>query len=265
MNNFYLLNGAIDVNDYETFKIGMLELNAIEKGEDDRFLKQNTIWNLNMIVNHLYFDYGQEEQVISQFIEQTATIDIEDDITQEIFFNRVYPNELNAYLGIDFSNTSISFQKQITNNDLFQTLKQNDLWNVTFRNIWDRRRKLFPNIELCGEVKGQCLRIGNSSLFNQMVEVLKKFDNAVSKWKSESGVFSYTTINQTYSLKISPESAQTINKYGDERRFKLPGGKTELFELHIKTGELRFHFFPDNITRKVYIGYIGHHLPTIKN
>jgi hypothetical protein len=263
MNNFYLLNEAIDVNDYKTFKAGMLELNAIEKESDDRFLKRNTIWNLNMIVDHLYSGYGQEEQVISQFIEQTATI--EDDITEEKKFDRVYPNELNAYLGVNFSNTSISSQKQITNNDSFQTLKHNDLWNVTFRNIWDRRRKLFPNIELCGVVKEQCLKIGNSSLFNQMVEVLKKFDYAVSKWKSESGIFSYTAINQTYSLNISPESDQTMNKYGDERRFKLPGGKTELFELHIKTGNLRFHFFPDNITRKVYIGYIGHHLSTIKN
>ncbi|KAA6327939.1 hypothetical protein EZS27_023116 [termite gut metagenome] len=263
MNNFYLLNEAIDVNDYKTFKVGMLELSAIEKEEDDRFLKQNTIWDLSMIVNHLYSDYGQEEQVISQFIEQIATI--EDDITQEFSFNRVYPNELNAYLGIDFYNTSISSQKQITNNDSFQTFKRDNLWSVTFRNIWDRRRKLFPNIELCGEVKEQCLKIGDSSLFNQMVKVLKKFDSAVSKWKSESGVFSYAIINQTYSLNISPESAPTMNKYGDERRFKLPGGKTELFELHIKTGDLRFHFFPDNITRKVYIGYIGHHLSTITN
>jgi hypothetical protein len=263
MNNFYLLNEAIDVNDYKTFKAGMLELNAIEKEGDDHFLKQNTIWNLNMIVNHLYSGYGQEEQVISQFIEQTATI--EDDITEEIKFDSVYPNELNAYLGIDFSNTSISFQKQITNNNSFQTLKHNDLWNVTFRNIWDKRKKLFPNIELCGEVKDQCLRIGNSGHFNQIVEILRKFDNAISKWKSESGNFSYKNINQTYSLRISPESSQTIDKYGDERRFELPGGGTMLFELHIKTGDLRFHFFPDNTTKKIYIGYIGPHLSTIRN
>ena len=46
------------------------------------------------------------------------------------------------------------------------------------------------------------------------------------------------------------------------RLFKLPNGKTECFELHIKTGDLRFHFFPDNNSLKIYIGYIGTHLPT---
>ena len=43
-----------------------------------------------------------------------------------------------------------------------------------------------------------------------------------------------------------------------ERMFKLPNGRTECFELHIKTGNLRFHFFPENL--KIYIGYIGVHL-----
>ena len=78
------------------------------------------------------------------------------------------------------------------------------------------------------------------------------------------GSFIYNDANQRVALKISPESDPTMNdaKKKQMRMFKLPNGKTECFELHIKTGDLRFHFFPDNNSLKIYIGYIGTHLPT---
>ena len=47
-------------------------------------------------------------------------------------------------------------------------------------------------------------------------------------------------------------------KKKQERMFKLPNGKTECFDLHIKTGDLRFHFLSENLT--IFIGYIGKHL-----
>ncbi len=40
--------------------------------------------------------------------------------------------------------------------------------------------------------------------------------------------------------------------------FKLPNGKTECFDLHIKTGDLRFHFLSENLT--IFISYIAKHL-----
>jgi hypothetical protein len=42
----------------------------------------------------------------------------------------------------------------------------------------------------------------------------------------------------------------------------MPDGRRECFELHIKTGNLRFHFLPEN--GRIYIGYIGKHLDTDK-
>ncbi len=40
--------------------------------------------------------------------------------------------------------------------------------------------------------------------------------------------------------------------------FKLPNGKTECFDLHIKTGDLRFHFLSENLT--IFISYIAKRL-----
>jgi hypothetical protein len=56
-----------------------------------------------------------------------------------------------------------------------------------------------------------------------------------------------------------------MSSYGNERIFQMPSGGTEIFELHIKTGDLRFHFYPDNKNFKIFVGYIGPHLNTISN
>jgi len=46
-----------------------------------------------------------------------------------------------------------------------------------------------------------------------------------------------------------------------EREFWLPNGQKKYFEQHIKMSSgYRLHFFPDNETRQVYVGYIGPHL-----
>ncbi len=52
-------------------------------------------------------------------------------------------------------------------------------------------------------------------------------------------------------------------KLKNDGMFKLPDGGTECFELHLKLGDIRIHIFPDNF--KVYVGYIGTHLPTVKH
>jgi hypothetical protein len=82
-------------------------------------------------------------------------------------------------------------------------------------------------------------------------------------WKTRD--FSYQNVNDTSSLRISPESVSTMNLFGEDRRFQMPTGGTQIFELHIKTGNFRFHFYPDNKSKTVYIGYIGPHLRTSRH
>lgn len=260
MNNFFLLNEAITVSDFETFKNGMSELLSIERANEDEFLKHDSIWSLEIITN-LYSSFGQEEQVICQFIEQISAIT--NYVSSEIDFDILYPNDANAFLGIDFSTLEIPTLKQIIDSSTFEIFKSHNLSRIDFRSFWEKRKQLFPNLELCGEVKAQISRIGNSPIFNQIIERLKELDEAVKIWQNGTGDFSYKTINREYALRISPETEQTMARYGNERIFSLPNHSRQKFELHIKTGDLRFHFYPDNLNRKLYVGYIGKHLNTI--
>ncbi|GHU78598.1 hypothetical protein FACS1894145_0950 [Bacteroidia bacterium] len=123
MNNFFLLNEAIDLSDYNQFKTGMLELNTIETSDDDCLLKHESVWTLKIIMNNLFSHNGQEEQVVIKFIEQIRKSDAYFSSCDK--FDQSYPDKLNAFIGIDFSITGIDMEKQITENTSFHRTKRN--------------------------------------------------------------------------------------------------------------------------------------------
>jgi hypothetical protein len=144
----------------------------------------------------------------------------------------------------------------------FQTKKEESL--KSSRELWERREEFFPNLTLCGNIKKQLTtNFGiRSKYFNQVVERLKQLDAFAKKWIS--GQFSDKQLKE-FGLNVSGESRQTLQRYGRERRFRLPDGSKRLFEKHIKTGDLRFHFYPDEQNYHIYVGYIGAHLSTVTN
>jgi hypothetical protein len=135
----------------------------------------------------------------------------------------------------------------------------------TAGDLWDRRQEFFPHLILCGSIEQQLktvIGIG-ASYFNQVINRLKLMDAYAENWTS--GSFSESDVKKNYGLTVSGESPYTMKKYGNQRRFRLPDGRKKDFEMHIKTGQLRFHFFPDEETHQIYVGYIGPHLRTVSN
>ncbi|OUD12557.1 hypothetical protein [Thioflexithrix psekupsensis] len=125
------------------------------------------------------------------------------------------------------------------------------------KELWQRRAEFFPHLEFLKQVEQQLELCGLSKHFFQIIERLKKLNNYAEKWKQEGGAYNNKVIE---GLDVTGESVPTLNKYADERTFRLPNGEKKIFEQHIKTGDLRIHFYPDNQTRKIYVGYIGKHL-----
>lgn len=130
------------------------------------------------------------------------------------------------------------------------------------RDLWERREEFFPYLVLCGEVEKQLTRLGiQSKFFEQIIKKLKRLNEYAQHW--QSGLYSDRVVKQ-YGLDVSGESNETLQKYGRQRKFRLPNKKKLLFEKHIKTGDLRFHFYPDEESHTIYVGYIGSHLSTVK-
>lgn len=131
--------------------------------------------------------------------------------------------------------------------------------------IWKRRDELFPSLQFCnaGNKQLQKLHAGDEKL-QPVLEILYELENCAKNW--ETGSFNL----EGTSLDVSGESQQTLNnkEYRKKRTFLCPDGKERLFERHAKEREhnWRIHFFAEvskEGKRKVIIGYIGLHLPTV--
>ncbi len=257
MCKFFLLNEAVDLPEFDDFLCGMMELNAIER-DGYGFYKHDSIYSIDNY-SRLFENYSQDTQLVSLFIEQLIHCDtyLKDEQTADEFWKTD-----NAFLGIDFSKTSISEHKQVTDNDSFHDFISTLLFNCDFRGFWKRKKELLPDLIFCDSVKQSIQKAGNSSHFNQILTKLKILNDIARNW--QKGKFSYHRANQNHGINISPETPNTMAKYGTQRTFQLPEGGSQEFNLHVKTGGLRFHFYPNEQNRKIYIGYIGPHLRTVK-
>lgn len=121
MNNFFLLNEAIDLEVYEEFKLGMAELVAIEREDGDKFWKHKTIYELSKVLE-LFENYGQDEQAIVKFIEQSNQSESYFSTDEEL--DTQFVGTCNGFLGIDFNATTITEQRQIINNECFHKYKK---------------------------------------------------------------------------------------------------------------------------------------------
>jgi hypothetical protein len=166
----------------------------------------------------------------------------------------------NAFYGINF--TEIEIERCITDKATYSKFRETYLWELTPKSFWERKEILFSKIILCDSVETDIQTIGGKYL-NQIVFKLFELDKYVNAyWSSRD--FNYEDANAKAPINISPESKKTMSqkKYSDLRIFTMPDGRRVIFELHIKSGNLRFHFYPEN--GKIYVGYIGKHLATDK-
>lgn len=119
---------------------------------------------------------------------------------------------------------------------------------------------LFKKIVLC-ESAYQYLQNYSSAEFGQIVKRLLELDRYNQSWTD--GVFSPAKASLGSNFKVTFESSSTNKspKLNTYRWFKLPDGDSRYFEPHIKMGDFRIHFFPDDNSHTIYVGYVGPHLP----
>jgi hypothetical protein len=147
-----------------------------------------------------------------------------------------------------------------------ETLASHLLWYQTYQlenlkkgtEIWNKREELFPSLKFNSDTEKQFKGIRDARTLSKVCNAFSQLDIYVKNWKV--GGFSYEHAMEKTGIKISPESASTNQQYGARRTFAVPGLGRKLFDLHIKLGDIRIHFYPEENTKIIYIGYIGRHL-----
>ncbi len=267
MFNYYVFNKSYNTANAKAIEGNLRILNDLvidDRNEDDSFLLHDSIWNQETVdgnFSEVVFSKLEDEQLKYTVLPKMfrAIEVIEKEILSFEQFDEKY-KIYNAFFGIDFA--GFDLKKCVTNKETYDEFRNEHLWEVTPASFWERKEMLFSNIILCNSVESDIQTIGGAYL-KQIIYKLKELDNYVkNNWTA--GNFNYEDANSKAPLKISPESNKTMGqkKYKDLRMFSMPDGRRECFELHIKTGNLRFHFFPENGC--IYVGYIGKHLDTDK-
>jgi hypothetical protein len=268
MFNFYLYNKSYEQADAGLIESNIRDLNdlvIVDRRPEDSFLKNDALWYIETkdgIFSDVVFSKLEDKQlsytVIPKLFEAITSID-EEFSTLEEFDNSPY-RIYNAFYGAVFN--APGSERYITGKASYTAFKEKYLWeDLTAKSLWERRGVLFSRVMFCPSVENNLKQPVVAAYLPQIVDRLAELDRyAATNWTS--GDFNYHDANACSSLRISPESRATMNqaRLHNLRIFSLPDGRRECFDLHIKTGDLRFHFYPEN--GKIYVGYIGSHLST---
>ena len=131
---------------------------------------------------------------------------------------------------------------------------------ATGAQLWSERHALFPALDFCDRIQSQLIPIGeNHEKLPHIVERLHRLDRGFSAWTA--GVFAPAD----FGIAARPQSEATLQKYRTEHTFLCPDGHERVFSWHTGIpGGWRIHFVAEASPKKMFIGHIGAHLPTMK-
>lgn len=129
--------------------------------------------------------------------------------------------------------------------------------------ILARAGDIFPYLAFCGNAVKQLQALRESDIyFHRIKEMLRVINADMEATVNKKTVFS------PKGMQYKPtESKSTCRsrEFQEARTFLCPDGVRRIFQAHVRISqEQRMHIFPHLNTQKVYIGHIGHHLPTTK-
>jgi len=116
MSKLFLVNEALDLDEFQDFKNGVSELIIIEKINGHVFNKHSSVYDIKNY-SKLFDVCSPDDQEIIKFIEQLTTID--DYICDENKANGYCGSVNNAFLGVDFSGLQLPENKKIIDQNTY--------------------------------------------------------------------------------------------------------------------------------------------------
>ncbi len=130
---------------------------------------------------------------------------------------------------------------------------------VSGQDILNLAPKVFPNLIFCENAVDGCRRSVGVSEAGQVYKRLLELQHAAENMGD--------TFDKSVLAKATPESGATLERFSEEHSFRLPDGSVQRFSWHVRfTGGYggRIFFYPIPEEKLIYIGHVGHKLPTVK-
>jgi len=129
------------------------------------------------------------------------------------------------------------------------------------QDLWEARKKLYPNLVLCDNVKDQLYHDSEKFHILAVMKRLQHLQDYFSQFHEK-----YDPDELGYDARTESDTVKSNSDLRDKRKFRLPDGTEKYFFDHIsfkgKYPAGRIHFLPDCKNQCCYIGYVGQHLPT---
>lgn len=266
MFRYYLLEKAYHLAGVESLQSNMMELNeaVVAYGSpDDDYYRSDDFWSVQVekgrsIAQCIYSLPNQQfcRMVLPSLLKRLHVVPPIIDYTA---LCSTFPNDIPAFWGVVFNPKSDYELRNKQEQDFFRVEAAKK--SVKASNLKEWGRILFRRIILCDSAYKN-LKNYSSTEFSQIVERLIELDRYNQTWSV--GSFAPANVTLGTNLKVSYESNTTNNnpKTSALRWFQVPNGDSKYFEPHIKMGNFRIHFYPDEKEHIIYVGYIGPHLPT---
>lgn len=157
---------------------------------------------------------------------------------------------------------NVSFQENIKAFKGFYEQKREE-WQYTGiisgQDVLGSVKTMLPNLIFCDNAVQGCKKdVGVSEagqVYKRLLELQRTAEVMEKKFDKE------------LLPKATPESEATLKRFSEEHTFSLPDGSTQIFSWHTRftgsyAGRIFFHPVPEK--KIIYIGHVGHKLPTVK-
>lgn len=156
---------------------------------------------------------------------------------------------------------NVSFEENVEKFKEFYARKKEE-WRytdiVSGEDILKHAQKAFPNLVFCENAVQGCRKDVGISEAGQVYKRLLELQRAAEGME--------VNFDKNMLAKATPESRVTLERFEEEHTFMLPNGKVKVFSWHIRyTGGYagRIFFYPAPEEKVIYVGHIGHKLPTV--
>lgn len=264
---YYLYPQAYNAADRISIEVNLKELNSVMftlSDSYDIFCHDQSLFNVTTSEGKTFADVIFGEMPDTQFCRSVLpkmlyrlTL-IEGSLCDKSAMDEAFKDSENALWGIIFpTNESYTLSSAQDYLNFRHTTILKILNESTFREL---KSLLFKKMIFSDDAIEQITHVGDK-YFRQLVSRLMELERYNAQWTS--GAFSTKDINVKTSLNVSDESdsVKGNEKLSHERLFSLPNIGSKYCFMHIKTGDYRFHFYPNEEDHIIYVAYIGPHLP----
>jgi putative component of toxin-antitoxin plasmid stabilization module len=118
MSKFFLNNQSLNINDFETFRAGVIQLMCIQKKQEHIFYRNESCYQIHHFANRIFPNFHDIDIFnLYNFFAKLSPCDVE--VQDEATANNHSTSDINGFLGIDFNGQIITTHKKVVDSNSY--------------------------------------------------------------------------------------------------------------------------------------------------